>query len=191
MSFRLKGDFAGLQRKIDQLAKPDAALRAVSEAMADEALNLINDGFGSESAPDGTPWEPLKLRSGKILQDKGGMAASWHRSKANRLGFKVRSGKQYASFHQTGTGIYGPSGKPIVPTNGKALAFEFHGATQVFGRGKRLKRPKAIMSQVVVRSVKGVPPRKMVPDPGQPIPTRWKQRLVHAAKASLKLHFGA
>jgi phage gpG-like protein len=191
MGFRLTGDFRGLQRKIDQLAHPEAALARTAEAMADEALNLINEGFQGETDPYGKPWAPLVLRSGKILQDRGGMAASWHRSRANKFGFRVRSGKTYASFHQDGTGIYGPKKQPIRPVSGKALAFKFQSATLAFGkRGKRLKRSKAIMSQVVVRSVKGAPARKMVPDAGKPLPLHWKQRLVRKGKTALKVHFG-
>lgn len=191
MGFKFTGDFAGLQRKINQLSQPDKALAAVAEAMADESLKLINEGFETETDPYGQKWAPLVLRSGKILQDRGGMAASWHRKSASKLGFRVRNGKQYAVYHQGGTGIYGPKKQRIKPTSGKALAFGFQSATQVFGRGgKRLKTPKRVMSKVVVRSVAGAPARKMVPDEGKPIPVRWKQRLVRAGKAALRKHFG-
>jgi phage gpG-like protein len=191
VGFRLTGDFAGLQRKIDQLSKPEKALAQVAEAMCDETLNLINECFASETDPYGKPWAPILLRSGKILQDRGGLAASWHRKRVSVAGFRVGNGKSYASYHQTGTGIYGPHKTPIVPTSGKALAFSFHSATRVFGKGgKRLKNPKAIMSSVVVRSVKGAPARKMIPDDGKPIPIAWKQRLVKKGKLALRTFYG-
>jgi phage gpG-like protein len=186
---KLIGDFARIERQINKLGRPQEALKIVSEAMADESLTLVNECFADETDPYGQPWEPLKLRVGKILQDRGGMAASWHRKRASSSGFRIGSGKAYTKFHQGGTGIYGPRKTPIVPINGKALAFSVRTGTQVFGRGgKRLKSPKALNSKFVVRSVKGSPRRRMVPDPG-PIPTKWRQRFHHAARDALKAHF--
>jgi phage gpG-like protein len=185
VGFRLTGDFSGLQRKIDQLAKPEVALVKVAQAMSDEGLNLTNESFETETNPYGEPWDLLVLRSGKILQDKGGMAASWHRKSANKSGFRISNGKIYAIYHQTGTGIYGPSGQPIVPKNGKALAFGVRNA----GKTKS-GRVKTTTTKYVFRSVKGAPARKMVPDADKPLPLRWKQRLVRAGKAALKVHFG-
>jgi phage gpG-like protein len=188
MAIKLTGDFARLEHRINLLAKPQEALLAASRAMADESLTLVNECFAQETDPYGKAWAPLLLRSGKILQDRGGMAASWHRVRADKRGFRIGNSKIYAKWHQSGTGIYGPHHTPIVPVTAKALAFGFRSGTQVFGRrGKRLKRPKAVMGKIVVRSVKGAPARKMVPDPG-PVPARWKSRLFRAAKDAIGVY---
>jgi phage gpG-like protein len=190
MAIRLTGDFARIGRKIAQLEKPQEGLRRVAEAMADETLTLINEGFAEEADPYGEKWAPLVLRTGKILQNTGGMAASWHRKSASSRGFRVANGKKYAKWHQGGTGIYGPFKHPIVPKTKKALAFSFIAGVRTVGKGgKALKRPQLIRGEMVVRSVKGSPRRRMVPDPG-PVPTKWRIRLHHAARDALKAHFG-
>ena len=76
--------------------------------------------------------------------DDTNLQNSWFPLGRSRLERLVRSSAKYAKFVNDGTGIYGPRGKLITPKTKKALAFEYKGA------------------MVVVKSVKGIKPRRYV-----------------------------
>lgn len=176
MALKFSGDFRSLERFEAKLQSASSVLRDVSVNLAEEAIELIREGFENDEAPDGTPWAPLRtvlagrpLRAGKILEKTGGLKGSWHRSFANRSGFGIASGKDYAKYHQGGTGVYGPKREPI---KAKGRALRIPGANGV----------------ILVRSVRGTPARKMVPDPG-PLPGKWRARFISVADDVLKAHF--
>lgn len=148
----ITGDLSDLGRFGRKLQKLGPALDTLSRNLAEETLELIREEFEHEQDPDGAPWQSLLLRKGKILQDTGGLRSSWNYT-SNRRGFTVGSGKVYAKWHQGGTGIYGPSRQRIYPRNAKALRLGRYG---------------------YARSIKGIPPRRMVPDAG--LPRAWVQR---------------
>lgn len=76
--------------------------------------------------------------------DEGNMQGGWFPLRFSTLNRLVRSPQKYTPFVNDGTGIYGPKGQRIRPKNKKALAFKYKGAT------------------VVVKSVKGIKPRRFV-----------------------------
>lgn len=76
--------------------------------------------------------------------DEGYMQNSWFPLRFSTLNRMVRSSAKYTPFVNDGTGIYGPKGQKIRPRTKKALAFNYKGA------------------KVVVKSVKGIKPRKFV-----------------------------
>lgn len=76
--------------------------------------------------------------------DEGNMQGGWFPLRYSMLNRLVRSPQKYTPFVNDGTGIYGPRGQKIRPKSKKALAFTYKGA------------------KVVVRSVKGIRPRKFV-----------------------------
>ena len=158
---KFTGDFAALRRFETQLAAAGGGgpLRTLSEQLAEETIGLIRDGFEQSADPSGKPWAPLVIRAGRPLQDSGGLKASWHRSYSDEDGFTVESGKNYAIYHQDGTGIYGPRKTRIVPVKARAL--------RIPGVG-------------FFRSVAGSPKRRMVPDAGR-LPPRWRRQFVEAA----------
>jgi hypothetical protein len=86
-------------------------------------------------------------------------------------GFAVASGKDYAIFHQGGTGIYGPKRKRIKPVTARAL--------RVPGPG----------GMIFAASVAGVPQRRMVPD--RRLPARWRRRYITCAEDVLTELFKA
>lgn len=158
---KFTGDFKALSRFAVKLADAgtDGPLRTINEQLAEETIALIRDGFERSADPYGKPWAPLVIRAGRPLQDSGGLKASWHRSETSADGFTVQSGKDYAVYHQGGTGIYGPRKRRIVPIRAKAL--------RIPGVGFR-------------KSVAGSPKRRMVPDAGR-IPPRWRKQFVETA----------
>lgn len=160
---KFTGDFQALDRFAEQLSAAAGSTRLISGAMAEETISLIRDGFSASEDPYGKPWEPIKLRAGQPLRDKGGLQTSWHPSEVSEDGFRVSSGKDYARFHQEGTGLYGKHKARIVPLKAKAL--------NVPGVGPR-------------SSVRGSPKRLMVPRKND-IPRKWKQAYVEAAQEVL------
>ncbi|MDX1527053.1 MAG: phage virion morphogenesis protein [Gammaproteobacteria bacterium] len=162
----IRGDFqktAIFKRKLGRL---DPMLRELSANLAEETIHLIREGFQDEKDPYGVPWAPLRLREGRILQDTGGLRNSWHRQ-SSKSGFRVFSGKQYAIYHQRGTGIYGPSRKRITPIRATALKLGRFG---------------------FAKSVAGTPARRMVPENGV-LPVTWRRQYEQIAQFVLKKAF--
>lgn len=157
----LTGDFKELDRFIDKLSSAPDHLRVLSDQLAEEAIELIREGFETSTDPYGDRWAPLKLRAGQPLRDTGGLMA-WRKRFSTSQGFVVSSTKDYAVHHQYGTGIYGRRKKPIVPKQARALRFPGPGG------------------MIFARSVDGVPRRRMVPDPG-PLPSKWRARFVETS----------
>jgi len=61
--------------------------------------------------------------------DHGRLAGSWQLSKENDFRYKAKSGVKYALAVATGTGVYGPEGRPIIiePVTKKCLHFIWQG----------------------------------------------------------------
>lgn len=99
------GDFAKLGRlisKLEQAGRGDA-LKELSRNLAEEAIELVREGFSKEQDPYGAAWAPLKVRSGRILQDTGQLRSSFKVSRVSASGFRVSASKAYAAYHQSGT----------------------------------------------------------------------------------------
>lgn len=164
MKVRFGGDFASLKRFQKKIEQAPKALLVVNEQLAEEAIDLIREGFETSTDPYGDAWAPLVLREGRPLEDTGGLKAAWFRQSVTARGFTVANAKRYAHFHQGGTGIYGPRGAPIKPIKAKVLRL-----------GK---------TGFVARSVRGSPKRRMVPEQGR-LPEKWKQRFRDTAQETL------
>jgi len=99
----LTGDFRKLAEFAGKLKRTDKVLTTVAKNMCEEALTLVADGFQAETDPYGKAWAKLKVRQGKILQDKGRLKNSWHRVQVSAAGFRIAAGVDYATYHQSGT----------------------------------------------------------------------------------------
>ncbi len=168
MKVRFSGDFAALKRFQKKVEQAPKALQIVNEQLAEEAIDLIREGFDKSTDPYGTAWAPLVLREGRPLEDTGGLKAAWFRQSITARGFVIANAKRYASYHQGGTGIYGPRHQRIVPIKAKVLRL-----------GK---------TGFVARSVKGSPIRRMVPEKGR-LPEAWKKRFRETAQETLTENF--
>ena len=97
----ITGDWKKLEQLIKRtqtIADP-GFMRALSADMAEETLSLIRQGFANESDPYGRPWQQLKRRQGRILQDTGRLRNSFHYS-LTPGGFRVANATVYARAHQ-------------------------------------------------------------------------------------------
>ena len=122
--FKLSGPgrkkLAALTKRLGQM---EALKRAIAVNQAEEALDLIKQGFREEADPYGRRWpkrrrETKKTAGRKVLSGETSFLKSkWKRTEVGPGGFKISSGTDYARAHQ----------KPRK------------------GKGGRLKRPRRMM----------------------------------------------
>ncbi len=91
----------------DLIAKLDALntdewRMALSRQLAEEALDLIDDGFKRRSNPYGDRWTQTK-QPNPILEKSGNLRASFRIIATAPSGFSIRSDSEYGHFHQYGT----------------------------------------------------------------------------------------
>ncbi len=101
----VSGDFARLRRiarAVNQLGS-GAALRSLNRNLAEEAIELIAQGFEKQSSPDGNRWAPITHRTGEILKKSGRLKSSYKSGRVTARGFTISSSVSYGTFHQTGT----------------------------------------------------------------------------------------
>lgn len=116
----LTGDFA----KLEQLKRKVAALkskqlqRTIVANLAQEALNLIAEGFAQERDPYRVPWAPKQRPDGRaILVRHGRLRRSFTRKQTGSTGFRIGSAVGYAGYHQSGTSRM--VARRMVPVAGK------------------------------------------------------------------------
>jgi phage gpG-like protein len=170
---RLTGDFRSIDRQIRKLEAAKKLLDLVGQQCGQELKELVLDGFRTETNPYGERWDPPLLREGKALSDTGRLRSSWHVAKANRGGVRIATSVDYARYHQTGTGKYGPRGRPIVPVRKSLLSWQTRSGERFFAR-----------------SVDGSRPRMMVPDSGRGLPPAWRNRILETAREVLETELG-
>lgn len=168
----LTGDFDALIRfgdAVGKLAKP-STMTALAKDLADEALNLVQQGFVKQQDPYGRPWYPKKYPDGRrILRGKSGqLEKSFFRAYVGPDGAIITSRAFHSKFAQSGTGIYGPSRKPIRSKAGKVLRFRGSGGKWIFRT-----------------QVDGSPQRIIVPLKGRPSAT-WNRALKARAAAFMR-----
>jgi len=108
-------DLRRLEQKLAEFER-GPGLRDLARNIAEEAVELVREGFEQERDPYGEPWAaPLTCRDGQILRDSGVMLDSLHVASATESQVTIAMGVWYAIVHQTG--------KTIVPRFAKALRF--------------------------------------------------------------------
>jgi hypothetical protein len=115
MSIRVKSNAGPKLTEWERLMKTaPKALAEMSQAMAEETVTLISDGFRSETDPYGDRWKPKQARDGrKTLSGKTSRLKRWQVERANKGGFRVSPTVNYAAPHQ--------SPRPRPEWGGKAL----------------------------------------------------------------------
>lgn len=105
MRFKASGDPKSLQRWQQQLGSVNEMLTEMSRNMGEEALELIAEGFATETDPYGKPWAAKKVDDGRsILVGKTArLRRGWHLQRYGRGGFTVSPSVDYATYHQKRT----------------------------------------------------------------------------------------
>lgn len=136
-----------------------AVFRArLAQNLAEEARHQVDEEFREERDPYGVPWEPIKYRQGKILQDTGRMAASTATRQVNADGFQIVIGATYAAYHQFGA---------FVPPHSRIRPTEMLRNPRTGRLVKKNTRLKSVRRSVIARRTfaKGIviPRRQMLP----------------------------
>lgn len=184
----LKGDFAAVGEYIARVERlgSRAAMRKLTDNLAEEAISLVLEGFQNETDPYGNKWPGKVFKDGRqvLVGSTTRLRRGWKRVRSDGRGFRISPSVIYAAYHQHGTGIYGPNKKRIVPTTKKALSFSVQvqvaakvreGASPIVPVGKRAGRWRG--KRIFLRSVKGCPKRMMVPRKGE-LPKAWSDAFV-------------
>jgi phage gpG-like protein len=147
---------AELRQRIEAMKARAADLKPGLTRAAMVVLRAAQDHIKSGAGDQG-PWAPnqtgtpLLWRSGRLMNSLtiGGEANLLNLTDSSvEVGTSV---KNYPRWMQEGTGIYGPTGKPIFPKNGKWLAW-----------GGEAGEGGQIVGGTVVRSIKGSPKRRFL-----------------------------
>jgi hypothetical protein len=178
MRITVKGNAIGKLREFrNKLATVPSMVERAADNAAEEIVDLVAECFATQKSPYGEPWPDKVFDDGRavLVGNTTRLRRGWHVKKLGRGKRRVMPNVDYAKYHQDGTGIYGPHKSPITPKLKRALAFRTTGGT---------KGPKAVF-----RSVKGVPPRKMIPDAARGLPPQWRAAIGAAVRDALKRHF--
>lgn len=156
----LTGDFAKLEGWAKRIGEAggEAKLKELSENLAEEALELVAEGFEKEADPYGKKWKRKRSPDGRqvLVGKTARLRRGWHRKSVTAQGFQIAPAVNYAKYHQNGRG-------PITAAPGKMLRFQVGGQT------------------VFRKSVGPAPARKMVPDRGR-LPSAWRRSLLAVAR---------
>lgn len=170
ISTRLSGNSATLEVFGQRIGKvgSNATLTGLARSLGDEALFQVQIGFVSHTDPYGHPWAAKVIPDGRPPLEglTGKLRAGWRIRYAGPDAVTIGNNAKYAKF-QLGTGIYGPTGRPIVPKRAKMLSWKMGGQRFFF------------------RSVRGAPPRLMVPQPGH-VSTTWLRALTARAREYMR-----
>lgn len=159
---QLTGDFAALTnfgKKVGELGTA-RAMTSLNKALGEEAIVQARDGFREERDPYGTPWPKKVFPDGhKILRKSESLYKGFFLSQVGASGYTLSNKEPHAKF-TFGTGLWGPRKQRIYPKNARALVI---GGSQGRNSGSgQFTRNRAF------RSIKGSPPRLIVPLANKP-----------------------
>jgi hypothetical protein len=163
MQFRFTGQFRELEEFAERIGRAPNVMKRVSEQCAEETIELIREGWDQHRDPYGKPWPAPKLTDNNPLEVHGHLKGGWFKRQVDAGRFTVANARDYAAKLQRGTGLYGPNKQRIYPVRARALR---------------------LPNGMFVRSIKGLKPRRMVPNSGR-LPERWRLRLVATAQQTL------
>jgi hypothetical protein len=195
---KLRGSTVALRKYASKIreAGSDGVLRRFSDNMAEEALDLIAEGFKTETNPYGIKWRPKVFGDGRqvLVGNTTRLRRGWHRKFVGANGFIVAPSVEYAKYQQEGTGLFGPRHEKIKPKKFGVLGFYAEGyvsmaaASRVRSQGGNKAVRKMKGSTLYFRSVRGAPQRLMFPNT-KALPTRWKRSLNEASNEFWTAYF--
>ena len=104
MGTGITGDFAGLRAIAEKLAAMPDARPDLAEAIGEEALDLVQEGFGDSTDPYGSRWADKADGSAcNLVGPTGNLRRGWHRKSVSADQVTIGPSVFYASYHQSGT----------------------------------------------------------------------------------------
>lgn len=83
---------------------------------------------------DDTATELIRSLQIKSPVDEGNLQNSWTQTASDDDSRQISSDKEYADYVNNGTGVFGPTGSPILPKNGGVLVFTAKSGDLVFAK---------------------------------------------------------
>lgn len=105
------GKIAELVKRLEVMASP-AWRESLSRQLAEQALQLVDDGFKNETDPYGNRWAPTQ-QPNQILQKTGDLRRGWGILAVTQNGFRIGDSVDY--------GIYQQRKRKMVPTSDRGL----------------------------------------------------------------------
>lgn len=171
MAASVTGDFAGLQAIAQKLAALPAARQALARGIAEEAIDLVRQGFADRTDPYGAQWADKADGSACFLVGPtGNLKSGWHIKEVSADEVTVGPSVFYAITHQEGRTIKAKNVRTI----------------RLFGRHpiEAAKLQFKIGDQWVMTDSVTIPQRRMVPDEGD-LPPTWDEAITEAAEEML------
>ena len=125
-----------LQRLLDDLDRKKAGVHMIAER---EGKNMESEARSNASWTDRTGVTRAMIHGGAEKNKDGATVYLAH-------------GSKIGVYHEKGTGIYGPKGRPIRPVTAKALAFKIDGQWVVTKEVKGMK-PRPIVKPTVEKNI--------------------------------------
>ncbi|HEV8246075.1 MAG TPA: hypothetical protein VGP93_09920 [Polyangiaceae bacterium] len=121
MKFTIRGDFAKLEAWEEEFASTNKVLEVMARDMAEEALDLVKEGWSKQADPYGKRWKGKKRPDGRqvLIGKTARLKGGWHVRRSGRNGFTISPSVDYAGYHQTGT-KFAPQ-RAMVPFKSRGL----------------------------------------------------------------------
>lgn len=163
------------------LANPDGIRDLVSSSLAEECINLVKDGFRTETDPYGRKWAPKQKPDGrKTLSGKTSRLKNlWHRKRVSRDEIVIAPGVDYAVYHQD------PLPKERLTAEESQQRSLDRGFTQ-----EQIARSRAFDTSFIGPAQPKRPRRMMVPDELLGLPSDWERSLNETANEALATIIG-
>lgn len=96
------GDFKLLEAWEQALGNAPEVLGGMSRGMAEEALDLVQEGFATETNPYGEPWPAKKVDDGRavLVGKTARLRRGWSIRRAGKGSFMIAPSVTYAAAHQ-------------------------------------------------------------------------------------------
>lgn len=171
----------GLEALEKLLANPDKVLDLVARSLAEESVNLIKDGFRTETDPYGEKWQPKQLADGrKTLSGKTSrLKTGWKVTRMNGREVVVSPSVEYAEYHQN-------PGERKRASSADVYRRSIEGG---FSR-RQISRARSFTENTIGPAQLARPRRMMVPDDGKGLPPKWERELNSAAVDAFAVVFG-
>ncbi len=214
MIVALRGQFDELSGFMRRLQKFNDTSRRIAVELAPKTAALVGESFTAQASPEGVSWPATKSGEpafgggdalGYVLSRVSGKSSirttvlfplHFHQDGTHRIGRKrgrALASKIVGGYARAVLAQHGLKGS--APRQRKGESDEaFHRRVEAFARAKQVRQEaklsarKHAASAIAEARVAGGwhdPPRPMIPDEGDPIPSRWVETITETARPIL------
>lgn len=181
MQLRVVGKLTAVEKFNRKLQRFADATDAIADGVAEEAMDLIAEGFAGEKDPYGNKWADKVHDDGRsILVGKTTrLRRGWHVIDGGPGKRSIAPNVEYAIYHQDGTNGRSADSTRVQPINTMGRFLK---------KSKAAKRKTAVGFRILNFKAGGgkIPARPMIPD-SRGVPSHWRTRAKQAANEVIKL----